>query len=325
MLKPTLKPLMIRHLAFLPGLLALACVLQAQHPAGFAAGTGKNPSFAGMEGDGVLRLVYQSLFPGGGYNLNSYHLSYDVFLEPINGGVGVAASSDHSGGILSDTRVRFAWSYHLRATKELFVFAGINAGFIHRYFNTSGLIFGSQIDPLNGIGVQQGENVNYPSSLFYDMGAGFTILYRNSFLSFDASHLFRPDLSRSGIQGADLARIYTLQAFSRQDLGRDGICLVPYAEIAASRKDYRVALGSALEYNSLGLSALWLRSAVGNSIQTGCSIKMERLTLNYAFSFLAGGSESGLPFGLMHQAGIRLGLNIVDKRYIVKAIILPEL
>ncbi|MFO7575580.1 MAG: PorP/SprF family type IX secretion system membrane protein [Bacteroidales bacterium] len=316
---------MIRLLTSFFLMIMTACLLQGQYVAGFAAGNGKNPSFAGIEGDGSLRLTYQSFFPGGGYDLNSYHLSYDVFMEPLHGGVGVAVSSDHSGGLLSDSRIRLSWSYHLRATRELYIFAGMNVGLIHRNFNSSRLVFPDQIDPLNGVIFTGGETVNYPSSLFYDMGAGFTLLYRTSFFSFDASHLFRPDLSRSGVDGADLPRIFTFQAFSRQNLGSDELNLVPYAELVAGGRDFSLAAGSVLEYNSLGFSMLWLRSAVGNSIQTSCSMKIERLTVNYAFRFRAGASEAGVPFGLMHQAGIRLSLNIVDKRYVVKAINLPEL
>jgi len=316
---------MIRLLTSSLLLIVTVCLLQGQYVSGFAAGNGKNPSFAGIEGDGSLRLAYQSFFPGGGYDLNSYHLSYDAFIEPLHGGVGVAVSSDHSGGLLTDSRIRLAWSYHLRATRELYIFAGMNAGFIHRNFNSSRLVFPDQIDPVNGVILTGSETVSHPSSLFYDMGAGFTVLYRTSFFSFDASHLFRPDLSRSGVDGANLPRIFTLQAFSRQNLGKDEFYMVPYAEIIAGGSDFRMAAGSALEYNSLGFSMLWMRSAAGNTIQTSCSMKMERLTVNYAFRFRAGSGEPGVPFGLMHQAGIRLSLNIVDKRYVVKAINLPEL
>jgi type IX secretion system PorP/SprF family membrane protein len=300
-------------------------MLKGQSVAGFTGGNGKNPSFAGIEGDGNLRLTYQSFLPGGGYDLNSYFLSYDVFVEPLHGGVGVAVSSDHSGGLMSDSRIRLAWSYHLRATRELYIFAGMNAGLIHRNFNTSRLIFPDQIDPLNGAVLPAGETVNYPSSLFYDMGAGFTLIFRTSFLSFDASHLFRPDLSRSGVDGADLPRKFTFQAFSRQNLGRDEVYMVPYVEFVAGGRNFSLTAGSVLEYKSLGFSMLWMKLPIGNTIQTGCSMKIDRLTLNYAFRFRTGSGEAGVPFGLMHQAGIRLSLNIVDKRYVIKAINLPEL
>ncbi len=300
-------------------------LLHSQHVTGFSAGSGKNPSFAGIEGDGALRITYQSIFPGGGYNLNRYHLSYDAFIEPMHGGAGITVSSDHSGGLLADSRIRLSWSYHLRATRELYVFAGLYTGLIHRSFNSSRLVFSDQIDPVNGVIFPGGETVNYPSSLFYDMGAGFTFLYRNNFLAFDASHLFRPDLSRSGVEGAYLPRTYTLQAFSRQELGGDNLFLVPYAEIVAGGRDYRIAAGSSLEYNTLSIGALWLRSDIGNSIQTGISFMLERITVNYAFRFRAGGAEAGLPFALTHQAGLRLSLNNVDKRYVIKAIKLPEL
>lgn len=316
---------MIRLLTSFLLLIMTVCLLQGQYVSGFAAGNGKNPSFAGIEGDGSLRLAYQSFFPGGGYELNSYKLSYDVFIEPLHGGVGVAVSSDHSGGLLTDSRIKLAWSYHLRATRELYIFAGMSAGLIHRSFNSSRLVFPDQIDPVNGVILTGGETVNYPSSLFYDMGAGLTVLYRTSFFSFDASHLFRPDLSRSGVDGADLPRIFTLQAFSRQNLGKDEFYLVPYAELVSGGGDYMLAAGGALEYNSLGFSTLWMKSAAGNAIQASCSMKMERLTLNYSFRFRAGAGEPGVPFGLMHQAGIRLSLNIVDKRDLIKAINLPEL
>ncbi|MBE0673204.1 MAG: type IX secretion system membrane protein PorP/SprF [Bacteroidales bacterium] len=320
-----LRILKSRSLQLFAYAVLLCSLTNAQQPAGFSLGSGRNPSLAGASGDGALMLTYVSGYPGSGYGLNSYYLNYDTFIEKAHGGAGIFISSDNTGGLLNDSRLRLAYSYHLRASRDLFVFAGMSAGVIYRSFNTSKLIFPDQIDPLNGPVLPAGEAILSPSVIIYDMGVGFTVLYRNSMLSFDASHLFKPDLSGLGIPGTELSRVFTVQAFTRQGLRKEDIFLVPYAEMSVGGGNYRIAIGPALEYSSVSAGVLWLKTHNNSSIQTSISVRSGRMSWHYAFRFLAGEAEAGLPFGLMHQAGLRAGLNIVDKRKTIKAINLPDL
>ena len=306
--------------------LSLICFnVSGQSFPGYSAGPGKNPAFSGARGDGTLIMTYSSIYPGSGYNLNRYNLSYDTFIGQIHGGVGFSIVSDQPGGLLNEVNPEFSYSYHLRAGSDLYIFAGMSAGVIYRSFNSSRLIFPDQIDPIYGVILPGGENPGINSSLFFDMSTGFMMIYRNSMVSIDASHLFRPDLSRSGIPGSQLPRIFTLQAFTTINPGNNELMLTPYGEFSAGGGRYTVALGTAINYNVLGMSLMVLQSDPGTSIQTSVSLDTGPATLFYAYRFMAGAAVPGLPFGLMHQTGLRIGLNIVDKRKIIKTIFIPDL
>ncbi len=319
------RSLAIRVVTCLTVFLSQLTGLVAQRPAGFMTGASDNPSLSGAEGDGNLRMVYVSNYPGRGYGLNTFHISYDTFLEPLHGGLGLAISSDVAGNLMNDTRTMFSWSYHLRASRDLYILAGMSSGLIYRGFNSSNLIFPDQIDPLNGAVLPGAETMLHPVSLFYDMGVGFTVIYHNTVISVDAAHLFRPDLSRSGIPGAELNRLYTLKTYTRLEAGRSNFSIVPYGEFSAEKGRYGGAAGGFVEYGPLGMGVLWIHAGYGGAVQSSLSVTSGRFSWLYGFTFSSASGENSLPFGVTHRVGIRAGLNIVEKRKTIKAINLPEL
>jgi len=298
---------------------------EGQTATGFYRGTATNPSLAGASGDGVLRMSYLSLFPGSGFKLNNFHVTFDRFYEALHGGAGVSFTSEQAGGLLNDTRMSFSYSYHLRAARDLYILAGMSSGFIFRGFNRSDLLFPDQIDPLLGPVLQGSETVSSQSRFLYDMGAGFTFVYKNSMASVDAGHLFSPDLSGAGIQGAKLPVRITIQAFSRIATGAEGLSFVPYGEFTSAGYFKRFSAGTALEYQNLGAGLLWQNTPAGSALQPSLTIRTGRLALHYSVMFSASPGNQALAPVSMHRAGITTGLNIVDKRKTVMTIILPHL
>jgi hypothetical protein len=53
-----------------------------------------NPSLAGSEGDGVLRLSYLNYFPGNNFDLHSVYFSYDSYFPVLDGGAGIYITDD---------------------------------------------------------------------------------------------------------------------------------------------------------------------------------------------------------------------------------------
>jgi type IX secretion system PorP/SprF family membrane protein len=311
-------------------LAALLCLLpgsdlSGQQPVGYSMGSGRNPAFAGAEGTGRVRILYSSVYPSGGYGLNSFNLSFDTFLEPAHGGAGFNLVSEHPGGLMNDISGNLFYSYHLRASRDLWFFAGMSAGIIYRSYNTGRLIFPDQIDPLSGAVLPGNEVVNRPSYLFFDMGAGLMMIYRTLVVSLDADHLFQPDISSGAIPGATLPRYFTLQAYNRFSLSDELLTLIPYAEVSAGGGQYLIAAGGAVEYGRLGLGILGISEMSGTNIQTSVKAGHGNIEYFYAFRFSPVSKNPGLPFALLHQAGIQLSLNIVDKRNSIKTILFPHL
>lgn len=70
-----------------------------------------NPALAGAEGDGTLRLSYLNFYPGKGYNLNSFFVSYDSYIPAAHGGGGFWLSNDIQGSIINDLRGGLSYAY----------------------------------------------------------------------------------------------------------------------------------------------------------------------------------------------------------------------
>jgi hypothetical protein len=63
----------------------------------------------------------------------------------------------------------------------------------------------------------------------------------------------------------------------------------------------------------------------GTNIQTSVNAGHGNIEYFYAFRFSPFSKNPGLPFALLHQAGIQFSLNIVDKRNSIKTILFPHL
>jgi type IX secretion system PorP/SprF family membrane protein len=315
-------------IVYLPALLLfLACIgrAEAQQTAGYHHGPGGNPSFAGSEGTGKLRMIYGSTYPGSGYNLNSFHLSFDTFYEPVHGGAGFSLTSEHPGGLMNDIRGSVIYSYHLQASRELYFFAGMSAGVIYRSFNSGKLIFPDQIDPLNGAVLPGNEVIGDPSSLFFTMGTGFMMVYRSLVAAVDIANLFQPDLTEGAVPGAGLPRTYTMQVHSRFGTANKELFLSPYAELSSGGDNLLFAAGGTVEYGRAGVGVSWISEAARNSFQTTLKAGHGNIDYLYSFRFSPFGKYPGLPFVVMHQAGIHISLNIVNKRNTIKTIFFPHL
>jgi hypothetical protein len=157
------------------------------------------------------------------------------------------------------------------------------------------------------------------------MGAGFLMLFRSLVVSLDADHLFQPDISAGAIPGSTLPRNYTLQAYNRFRTSNDLLTLVPYLEVSAGGGQYLFAAGGAAEYGRLGLGILGISEMSGTNIQTSVKAGYGNMEYFYSFRFSPFSKNPGLPFVLLHQAGIQFSLNIVDKRNSIKTILFPHL
>lgn len=298
--------------------------IAAQQGVGYRYGSGVNPAFAGAAGIGRLAVDYTSTYPGSGYNLNSFNLSFDTFLEFAHGGAGFSLLSDHPGGLLTDIRALFAYSYHLQISRDLYLFAGMNAGLIYRSINRSKLVFPDQIDPLTGVSFSGNEVIDQPSDIFFDMGTGFLISYRSYSLALSAAHLFQPDFSEGAAYGAELPRRYQIQVFSRFRTKSEELFLVPYFQTTAGGGESLLAAGGAVEYDRIGIGFMGIYEQSGFNILTSLKVGHDNLDFLYSFRFSVISENIGLPIALVHQLGIRLSLNIVDKRNAIKTINFPD-
>ncbi|MCC5918986.1 MAG: PorP/SprF family type IX secretion system membrane protein [Cryomorphaceae bacterium] len=153
-----------------------------------------NPAFAGVARCPKVNLNSRIQYPViGAYE--TYSVSYDQYVDNINGGLGFLAMSDRAGGgTLNLTEFSGLYSYHLTVSRKFSVLAGFQATVRSRSINWGNLTFPDQIDPLYGFVLESGEN-RPPSEVntHVDLSLGFIGYWENFYFGFAGHHLTEPD------------------------------------------------------------------------------------------------------------------------------------
>jgi type IX secretion system PorP/SprF family membrane protein len=285
-----------------------------------------NPAFAGSEADGTLRISYLNFYPGRNYNLHSFFASYDQFIPIIHGGAAAFLTNDYMGGTVNDMRGGFSYSYHMQADKNLFINAGLNASFFHRGFNMNNMIFPDQIDALGGVVYQSSEQMNIKGKTVFDVGAGFLMIAGRFTGGLSVNHLTAPDLSADGVTEQRLNREVTLHLSGLFNISKDKkIYVRPLGYGYFQRNTFLAGAGSTLETNLISLNAMVLTNKSGDiDIQVGLFLHRGAFSFFYNYFFNVSSGNNLLPASLVHNTGIIVSLNNVDKRKIIKTINFPK-
>lgn len=288
-----------------------------------------NPGLTGSGGDGILRMSYLNFYPGHGYNFHSVYSSYDSYFPEIHGGAGIYLSNDYLGGIVNDLRGGISYSYFLQADKDLYINGGLSASFYHRGFNFGKAVLPDQIDPFGGVTLPSSEVLDNRSRTLFDIGTGFVFISGKYFGGLSVLHLTQPDLGVGGANSANdkLKRKYMVHLAAEYVVNRiNNINLQPVASAELQGSFFSAAAGASVGIRNLAVSSVFLLNNYGNmDIQAGLAAKRNNLSIFYNYRFNVISGTSFLPFSLMHQAGLALGLNNVEKRIKVKTIIFPLL
>ena len=174
-----------------------------------------NPAFTGTSA--ITRVVtnYRNQWPKQGNTFVTYNFSYDRFVNSIRSGFGLRLMYDRElNGVINTINTSFVYAYHIKADNRLFFSMALEAGFIFKQFNTSGLIFPGMID--QGTGTITGI---YPlpfedgQKIFPDFSFGITGQLDDVYFGLALHHLTQPDQSIiDGDQVGNLPLKITLHA-----------------------------------------------------------------------------------------------------------------
>jgi type IX secretion system PorP/SprF family membrane protein len=286
-----------------------------------------NPSLAGTEGDGILRLSYLNYYPGNNYDLHSVYFSYDSYFPQLHGGAGVYLADDYLGGIINDFKGGLSYAYFLQAGKDLFINGGLSASIYHRGFNFSNAILPDQIDPLGGVSIPSSEALASPGKTVVDIAAGFLFISGKFSGGFAIDHLAEPDLSSTGDSNEKLKRKLLVHLTGDFNLNEtQSLKIRPLTYLVLQRKYFLGGAGAALEGKSLSFNTMFLTdSGKDLNIQTGFSFRTGRLAIYYNYRFNVISQNKLMPLSLLHQTGLAFSLNNVEKRNTIKTINFPKL
>jgi type IX secretion system PorP/SprF family membrane protein len=285
-----------------------------------------NPSLAGSEGDGTLRLSYLNYFPGNSFNLHSVYFSYDSYFPVLHGGAGIYITDDYQGGIINDIRGGLSYAYFLQAGKDLFINAGLTASFYSRGFNFSNAVLPDQIDVLGGVSPSSSEALAFRGRTVFDVGAGFLFMTGKFSGGFSINHLAQPDLSSTG-ESDILKRKFLFHLSADFDLNKELYLKVKPLTFFETAEDYFIGgAGAALETRNLSINTLFL-SETGNAldVQCGFAFYTGRISVYYNYRLNLISQNKSMPLSLLHQTGLAFTLNNVEKRNTIKTINFPKL
>ena len=282
----------------------------------------KNPSMAGVEGDGTLRMSYLSLYPGNGYNLNYLQMSFDGFFPTIHGGAAFFLTNDKRGGVINDLRGGMSYSYHFRAGDDIYVSAGLSASVLHRGFNMDGAILPDQIDPVGMAVLPSNEVLTDRGVTRTDISSGLLVMFSDYYVGLAVSHLNRPNLSADNKEGGKLDMNLLLQFGGDVVIGGGKeLSLKPVAAIEMDKDRMSVVLGSSIGGALLSANALFLYDNTKNmDMQAGLSTTLNGVTFYYNYQFNILSISNMHPLSVQHNVGLSIGLYSVDKRKSINTI-----
>ncbi len=286
-----------------------------------------NPALSGSEGDGTVRLSYLNYYPGNNYNLQSVYFSYDSYFPILHGGAGFYVSDDHIGAIVNDLRGGLSYSYFLQAGKDFYINAGLSASIYHRGYNFDKAILPDMIDPLGGVSIPSAEFLANTGHTMFDIGTGFLFIAGKFLGGFSIAHLTEPDLSGTGFSNERLKRELLVHLSGDIDIGQDlGLAMRPVTFLDIQRKFLSMGAGAVVEHKNFSVNAILLGDNTENlNVQTGFSLRSGKIVIFYNYRFNIASGNKLMPFSLLHQAGLALSLNTVDKKNTIKTIKFPKL
>ena len=292
-----------------------------------------NPAMAGSANCPRISMNYRNQWPSlrGAYLTNS--VSIDKGVEELHGGIGLQILNDIQGeGALTNTQINLTYSYHLQASRKLYVLTGIQASYQQRALDKEKLFFGDQIDPNYGFIYPTQENVTeFTDNVSYaDISLGtFGIYDEKHFLGVALHHVSEPE--DSYITENYLPRRFTVHAGTKIPVGRTqkmglrggGPFITPNILYMSQNGANQLNMGVSLTNESL-MGGLYFRNNFSNSdaILIVLGYESNGIRLGYSYDYTI--SELMGASGGAHEVSLTIQLACRQKRKKLKAIKCPK-
>lgn len=157
-----------------------------------------NPAFAGSKVAPRVALSYRYQWPSMVSAFSTVSASYDQYINPLHGGIGVTLMSDRQGdhGALKTNTLGVMYAFNFQVHEDIRVSAALQASLINTNVAWDEFLrFGDQIDPVNGfIYNTQAERPDQTSLTAVDFSAGVLAYGTAWYAGFAANHLTQPNL-----------------------------------------------------------------------------------------------------------------------------------
>lgn len=207
----------------------------------YAAPLYLNPALTGASELTRVGVNYRNQWPGLDQNFNSYSAYIDHYIFDYNSGIGLIFNGNkESLANLSTNEIGLSYAYRLKLGEDLYFRIGGQASYMQRDAFFSDLVFGTQIDIVNGtIGGITDELNGIPLDSrysFMDYSFGGMFYSKKIWLGVSAHHISEPNVSFLEGQISKLPMKLSAQGGIKFDLagGRRNYFTHAYAERSVS-------------------------------------------------------------------------------------------
>lgn len=263
----------------------------------YAAPLYMNPAFAGAVDCWRAGLNYRNQWFLGTTPYSTYKAYVDHNLQPtlgINGGAGMYVFYDNRGaGDYTTIEIAPMISYKISLNEDLDLRFGLQPSYHFKYANgVSNVVFGDQIENLNGVQRGTSDNLNRPGSYnFFDLSSGALLYSKNFWLGLSAHHMLRNSFMVNPNTNLVPMRI-SIHTGYKIDLSTDvSSSLSPAANFRTQGANMQLDLGAYWQQQKLILG-MWYR---GIPLVTGT------LANSDALAFLVGFQHNQMRIGYSYD------------------------
>ncbi len=286
-----------------------------------------NPAMAGVEGAAKVFLGYRNQWPGAASPYSTYSASYEQYLEPLQGGIGVHVMNDRQGGgVFNTISLDAVYSYHLKVSRDLTVTGGLQASMGHRNMSPEGLVLPDEVAG-NPVTTLTGYSKIYP-----DFSVGFAAFYRNLFGGVAAHHLHQPYTGTSDNPNTRLSRKYTAHVGAmipiyEKRLGKEVLQLSPNLVFIQQDTYQQLNYGLELIYRNL-IGGVWFRQDLKFSYGTAIfsvGYGNDQFRIRYSYDARFSAPDVHIPSLGSHEISMVIIFENINKSSKHRAIKCPKI
>jgi type IX secretion system PorP/SprF family membrane protein len=292
-----------------------------------------NPALAGANVCPRIIGNYRNQWPSLGKAFNTYNASYDQYVNFLHGGIGVLFMADRAGGgNLNTTTISLVYAYKFNITERLYASTAVKVGYYQRHLAWENLIFGDQIDPLNG-NIRPYTDEKPPDNNTVgvpDFSAGVFLGYDNLIYGGIAvDHLSQPNVGFYTDNSTRLYMKFTVHAGSVINLRSGGadeereFSISPNVLYQQQFKFHQLNIGFYLTIDPF-VGGLWFRHNFENAdaLIPMLGIHYKNFHLAYSYDFTV--SKLKGSTGGAHEVSASWQFNCLEKRRHIRAIKCPR-
>lgn len=291
-----------------------------------------NPALAGSHGCPRIKLNYRNQWPSvaGAFVTNS--ISYDQFVDPIQGGIGVQITNDMAGkNILNWTTLSLIYSYHLQVNRQFSLLFGGKATWNQKFLDWNKLTFGDQIDPRRGFVYQTGDmpsgnmlSNGWGTRGYFDASAGLVGFSNTFYFGAAVHHINQPNesmiLGRSKMPFRLTGHIGAkIPIGSRSRFDNTTTSISPNIIYSYQNGFIQLNVGSYVQYGLFTAGAWWRK---GDAFILTVGLDTGLLKFGYSYDITISGISN--TTGGAHELSLGFHLECRDKPRRFRTIICPS-